>query len=92
MPALRFRAGAADSPRGRSPWTRAAPYAASKLTQEHYAAAWARQTGGSVWALRYHNVYGPRMPRDTPYSGVTSLFRSSLENCEALTVRAPSPR
>ena len=28
--------------------------------------------------LRYHNVYGPRMPRDTPYAGVASIFRSSL--------------
>ncbi|NUT92626.1 MAG: NAD-dependent epimerase/dehydratase family protein [Saccharothrix sp.] len=58
-------------------------YAASKLAQEHYAAAWARQTGGHVWALRYHNVYGPRMPRDTPYAGVASLFRSALERGEA---------
>ncbi|HEX3783135.1 MAG TPA: NAD-dependent epimerase/dehydratase family protein [Pseudonocardiaceae bacterium] len=54
-------------------------YAASKVAQEHYAAAWARQTGGSVWALRYHNVYGARMPRDTPYAGVASLFRSALQ-------------
>jgi dTDP-L-rhamnose 4-epimerase len=54
-------------------------YAATKLAQEHLAAAWARQTGGTVWALRYHNVYGPRMPRDTPYSGVASVFRSALE-------------
>ncbi|MEV5206645.1 NAD-dependent epimerase/dehydratase family protein [Micromonospora sp. NPDC053740] len=53
-------------------------YAATKLAQEHLAAAWARQTGGSVWALRYHNVYGPRMPRDTPYAGVASIFRSAL--------------
>ena len=57
-------------------------YAATKLAQEHLAAAWARQTGGTVWALRYHNVYGPRMPRDTPYSGVASLFRSALERGE----------
>jgi dTDP-L-rhamnose 4-epimerase len=61
-------------------------YAASKLAQEHYAAAWARQTGGSVWALRYHNVYGARMPRDTPYAGVASLFRSALRRGEAPTV------
>ncbi len=54
-------------------------YAATKLAQEHLAAAWARQTGGGVWALRYHNVYGPRMPRDTPYAGVASIFRSALE-------------
>ncbi|MFD2765306.1 NAD-dependent epimerase/dehydratase family protein [Micromonospora eburnea] len=53
-------------------------YAASKLAQEHLAGAWARQTGGEVWALRYHNVYGPRMPRDTPYAGVASIFRSEL--------------
>jgi dTDP-L-rhamnose 4-epimerase len=54
-------------------------YAATKLAQEHLSAAWARQTGGSVAALRYHNVYGPRMPKDTPYSGVAAIFRSSLE-------------
>jgi dTDP-L-rhamnose 4-epimerase len=53
-------------------------YAATKLAQEHLAAAWARQTGGSVAALRYHNVYGPGMPRDTPYSGVAAIFRSAL--------------
>jgi dTDP-L-rhamnose 4-epimerase len=58
-------------------------YAASKVAQEHLAAAWARQAGGSVWALRYHNVYGPRMPRDTPYSGVAAIFRSALERGEA---------
>ena len=57
-------------------------YAASKLAQEHYAAAWARQTMASAVALRYHNVYGPGMPRDTPYSGVAAMFRSSLERGE----------
>jgi dTDP-L-rhamnose 4-epimerase len=57
-------------------------YAATKVAQEHLASAWARQVGGTVWALRYHNVYGPRMPRDTPYAGVASLFRSALERGE----------
>ncbi|MBB3605239.1 dTDP-L-rhamnose 4-epimerase [Mycolicibacterium sp. BK556] len=57
-------------------------YAASKVAQEHYALAWAESTGGSVVALRYHNVYGPGMPRDTPYSGVAAIFRSSLEKGE----------
>ncbi|GAA4638071.1 NAD-dependent epimerase/dehydratase family protein [Actinoallomurus vinaceus] len=57
-------------------------YADSKLAQEHLAASWARATGGSVVALRYHNVYGPRMPRDTPYAGVAAIFRSSLERGE----------
>ena len=58
-------------------------YAAGKVAQEHYASAWARQADGAVVALRYHNVYGPGMPRDTPYSGVAAIFRSSLERGEA---------
>jgi dTDP-L-rhamnose 4-epimerase len=53
-------------------------YAATKLAQEHLCAAFARETGATFTALRYHNVYGPRMPRDTPYAGVASLFRSAL--------------
>ena len=58
-------------------------YAASKTAQEHYALAWSESSGGSVVALRYHNVYGPGMPRDTPYSGVAAIFRSSLEKGES---------
>ncbi len=53
-------------------------YAATKLAQEHLCAAFARETGATHTALRYHNVYGPRMPRDTPYAGVASIFRSAL--------------
>jgi dTDP-L-rhamnose 4-epimerase len=61
-------------------------YAATKVAQEHLSSAWARQTGGTVIALRYHNVYGARMPRDTPYAGVASLFRSALRRGEAPVV------
>ncbi|MEU1270737.1 NAD-dependent epimerase/dehydratase family protein [Streptomyces sp. NPDC005799] len=57
-------------------------YATTKLAQEHLAAAWARATGGSAVSLRYHNVYGPGMPRDTPYAGVASFFRSALARGE----------
>jgi len=53
-------------------------YAATKVHQEHLCFAFARETGVRVTALRYHNVYGPRMPRDTPYAGVASIFRSEL--------------
>jgi dTDP-L-rhamnose 4-epimerase len=60
-------------------------YAVSKLAQELYATTWARATGGSVAALRYHNVYGPGMPRDTPYAGVAAIFTSALR-------RGQSPR
>ena len=57
-------------------------YAATKLAQEHLSGAWARETGSRAIALRYHNVYGPGMPKDTPYSGVAAIFRSSLERGE----------
>ena len=43
---------------------------------------WSRMTGGSVAALRYHNVYGPGMPRDTPIRG----------RCGDLYVGAPTRR
>ena len=42
-----------------------------------------RQAGARAIGLRYHNVYGPGMPRDTPYSGVAAIFRSSLEHGQA---------
>ncbi len=58
-------------------------YAASKLAQEFLSSAWARATGGSAAAMRYHNVYGPGMPRDTPYAGVAAIFRSALRNGQA---------
>jgi dTDP-L-rhamnose 4-epimerase len=71
---LRWRLVAEDAPlKPRS------LYAASKTAQEHYALAFNDSVGGSVVALRYHNVYGPGMPRDTPYSGVAAIFRSQLE-------------
>ncbi len=57
-------------------------YAATKLHQEHLCAAFEREHDVSVVSLRYHNVYGPRMPRDTPYAGVASIFRSALERGE----------
>lgn len=58
-------------------------YATSKIAQEHYASNWSRATGGAVAAMRYHNVYGPGMPRDTPYAGVASIFTSMLRKGEA---------
>jgi dTDP-L-rhamnose 4-epimerase len=59
-------------------------YATTKVTQEHLLAAWARQTGGSGAAMRFHNVFGPGAPRDNPYSGVASIFLSAV-----LAGRAP---
>jgi dTDP-L-rhamnose 4-epimerase len=61
-------------------------YATSKVAQEFYASNWARVTGGSVAAMRYHNVYGPGMPKDTPYAGVAAIFLSALRRGDAPTV------
>lgn len=53
-------------------------YAATKVHQEHLAFIAMGDGGPTVTALRYHNVYGPRLPRDTLYAGVASIFRSQI--------------
>lgn len=53
-------------------------YAVSKLAQELLGRVWARESGGRMTALRYHNVYGPGLPRDTPYAGAAAIFLSAL--------------
>ena len=58
-------------------------YAATKLHQEHLCAAYGREHAAPVIALRYHNVYGPRMPASSPYSGVAAIFRSAYEQGRA---------
>ena len=78
--ARRWAGSWSTSPRALDPRS---SYAAGKVAQEHYTSAWARQADAAAVALRYHNVYGPGMPRDTPYSGVAAIFRSSLERGEA---------
>lgn len=53
-------------------------YAATKLHQEHLVAIFGREHNIAVCALRYHNVYGPRMPFNTPYAGVAGIFRNAI--------------
>ena len=79
-PALLAMFAAFDGARGRrvAPFDPRNGYAATKVAQEHLAATWATVTDGHGVALRYHNVYGRRLPRDTPYAGVAALFRSAL--------------
>ena len=86
LEAARFEPGCPDCGRPLA-WatiTESAPldprsvYAATKVAQEHLCALWARETGASVVALRYHNVYGRRLPIGTPYAGVAALFRDRL--------------
>ena len=79
---LRRAAGLGAGPRGR-----AARPAQQLCREQGRAGALRARVGasgaGARVALRYHNVYGPGMPRDTPYSGVAAIFRSALEAGEA---------
>jgi dTDP-L-rhamnose 4-epimerase len=84
------RCGACGAPLQDSPVTEADPidpprniYAITKLTQEYLVEAWARETGSQAVALRYHNVYGPDIPYQSPYSGVAAVFRSMVARGEA---------
>ncbi len=55
-------------------------YAATKVSQEQLASVWARETDAVATSLRLHNVYGPGMPRSTPYAGVAAIFWSSASH------------
>ncbi len=50
------------------------PYAASKLSGEHYCSAFYESYGVPVAVLRYSNVYGINQSPQNPYCGVISRF------------------
>ncbi len=54
------------------------PYAASKLAGESLLTAYAESFGLSTISLRYFNIFGPRQPAGSPYSGVIPVFASRL--------------
>jgi UDP-glucose 4-epimerase len=54
------------------------PYAVSKLAGELFLRVFARLHGMETLTLRYFNVFGPRQDPGSPYSGVISLFVTSL--------------
>ncbi len=60
------------------------PYAVAKLLGEHYLRVFCRLYGMQGLTLRYFNVFGPRQDPTSPYSGVISLFATSL-----LSARTP---
>ncbi|MFG0316601.1 MAG: NAD-dependent epimerase/dehydratase family protein [Planctomycetota bacterium JB042] len=62
------------------------PYAAQKLASEAYCRAFARCFDLHTVVLRYFNVYGPRQDPSSPYSGVISLFVTSLLDGRAPTI------
>ena len=83
-PHVRPAARLGDGDRGRRRSTRATPTRRPSSDQEHLSRRpGPSSTGGGAVALRYHNVYGPHMPRDTPYAGVAAIFRSALEGGRA---------
>jgi UDP-N-acetylglucosamine 4-epimerase len=54
------------------------PYAATKLADEHYAFAFARNYGLETVGLRYFNVFGPRQEPDSPYAAVIPQWIASM--------------
>ena len=56
------------------------PYALQKLVGEQYCRMFTQLYGLETVTTRYFNVFGPRQDPSSPYSGVISLFISSL--CE----------
>jgi nucleoside-diphosphate-sugar epimerase len=62
------------------------PYAAQKLMGEYYMSIWASCFGLETVSLRYFNVFGPRQDPSSPYSGVLSLFMTSILERRAPTI------
>ena len=54
------------------------PYAVGKLAGEQYVRIFSSLYGMETLTLRYFNVFGPRQDASSPYSGVISLFITSL--------------
>jgi UDP-glucose 4-epimerase len=50
------------------------PYSASNLSGELYCRTFARVFDMNVVVTRFFNVFGPRQPADSPYSGVIAAF------------------
>ena len=61
-------------------------YGADKLAGELHAWVAARTFGVATAGLRFFNVYGPRQPPNSPYSGVVSIFADRLARREPITV------
>jgi UDP-glucose 4-epimerase len=56
------------------------PYGLQKLTSERYGELFAGALGLSFVGLRFFNVYGPRQPQSSPYSGVISKFVAAMQS------------
>jgi UDP-N-acetylglucosamine 4-epimerase len=57
------------------------PYAATKMANELYAEAFARNYNITICGFRYFNVFGPKQDPDGPYAAVIPLFiKAALNN------------
>ena len=62
------------------------PYAVSKLSGEHYCAAFFDSYRLETVALRYFNVFGPRQGWDSPYAAVLPRFIRALSRGQAVHI------
>ncbi|MCC7153120.1 MAG: SDR family oxidoreductase [Bryobacterales bacterium] len=62
------------------------PYALQKLVGEYYMRLFTTCFGVETVSLRFFNVYGPRQDPTSQYSGVLSVFMSSLLDRRAPTI------
>jgi UDP-N-acetylglucosamine 4-epimerase len=57
------------------------PYAATKMSNELYAEAYARNYDMTICGFRYFNVFGPKQDPEGPYAAVIPLFiKAALQN------------
>jgi UDP-N-acetylglucosamine 4-epimerase len=57
------------------------PYAATKMANELYAEAYAKNYDMTICGFRYFNVFGPKQDPDGPYAAVIPLFiKAALSN------------
>jgi UDP-N-acetylglucosamine 4-epimerase len=62
------------------------PYAVTKLTNELYAAIYARNYSFDSIGLRYFNVFGPRQDPDGPYAAVIPKWVAAMIAGEQVTI------
>jgi UDP-N-acetylglucosamine 4-epimerase len=61
------------------------PYAATKMTNELYAEAYAKNYDMQILGFRYFNVFGPKQDPEGPYAAVIPLFiKAALTNSSPL--------
>src|SRR6478609_9548560 len=62
------------------------PYALQKVVGEMYLRMFTRLYGLETVSIRYFNVFGPRQDPSSPYSGVISVFATSLLDGRPATI------